>query len=100
VIQHITGELSYGPGVTVITVMLQSGGQLVSDFYAAIPLGLGFSLFDQPALFYVDSGNEATVVAGLFGNNNPVFNNSAQFVTLTGYELDCTVANCQPIASR
>jgi len=103
VVQHISGSISYVSAPTVITVDAFAGTTShLADFYAPIPPGLLFSQFDQPALFYVDSGQVATVFVALWGNLS-MFVTAAdivQAVTLTGYELDCTVANCAAIATQ
>jgi len=101
VVQHISGSISYNTAPTVITVGARSfGTEDVSDFYAPIPPGLAFSQFDWPALFYVDSGERATVTVTLYGNSSNFGGLERQSLTLTGYELDCTVAACAPIAAQ
>jgi len=99
VIQHISGTVFFtgtppAPG-TILTV---SGGGINSGFFLPVQ-GLDLIYFDQSVLFYVDSGNQLTVQIDAFTS---LFSVSAphQTVTLTGYELDCTVAACAPIATQ
>ena len=97
VVQHITGLVTFGVAPTVITVTTSSGATLVSNFYGPIPPGILSSQFDLPALFYVDASKAADVTVRLVGNGS-TFGGGTEQVTLTGYELDCTVAACAPIA--
>jgi hypothetical protein len=106
VVQHITGIVGYNTPPTVITVSTCVGGSCgsgetyVSNFYAPIPPGLLISQFDWPALVYVDSSTTAVATVELFGNSSHFGGPGIQKVTLTGYELDCTVAACAPIATQ
>jgi hypothetical protein len=99
VVQHITGIISYNNIPAVIRVTGLYGTTLVAAFYAPIQSADLFSQFDQPALFYIDSSQQAFFAITLDGG--PMFSQGLpQTLTLTGYELDCTVAACAPIATQ
>jgi hypothetical protein len=102
VIQHVSAYVVYTSAPTVIDVSISNGtATFASNFFAPIPTGTPSGLFDQPTLMYVDSGLEAVVTLTLYGGSSPSFAASfVQVVTLTGYELDCTVAACAPIAAQ
>jgi len=95
VVQHVAGQVQFNAVPNSILVDITCCGSLVSEFIAA-PIYPGPSGFDQPVLFYVDSSNSAIVEILLTG---AVFAGNS-FVTLTGYELDCTAAACAPIATQ
>jgi len=99
VVQHISGVDGLGRSATSVWVSFYASanpaGPKVSSFFAPQIVGGGLYAYDQPVLAYVDSGNSPTV--------EPVTNGDfqgEQYTTLTGYELDCTVAACAPIASQ
>jgi len=102
VVQHIAGVLDFNTVPTNISVLVVNGaGAFITQFFAPIPTGFGFSAFDQPVLFYIDSLQQAEVGVSLTGNGATFLGDGAsQIVTLTGYELDCTVAACAPIATQ
>jgi hypothetical protein len=100
VIQHISGQVFFaGTPPAPGTILAVSGGGVNAGFFLPL-VGLDLVYFDQSVLFYVDSGNQLTLLIEAF--NGALFNISAphQTVTLTGYELDCTVAACAPIATQ
>jgi hypothetical protein len=102
VVQHISGTLSVSslPAEVEVTV---KGTQDVGLTQFLAPIGIsGFSLFDQPTLFYVDPTDTISVsmnIRNATGSGVPVIE-SGPHVTVTGYELDCTVAACAPIATQ
>jgi hypothetical protein len=59
----------------------------------------GYSGRAAPSLFYVDASQQLDINAFL-GGNGAAFTNYTGFLTPTGYELDCTVAACAPIATQ
>ena len=71
----------------------------ITSFFAPIVSPFVFTTFDQPVLFYVDSGDHVTVEV-FIGENAFAGESTSQFVTLTGYEVDCVVATCAPIATQ
>jgi hypothetical protein len=93
VVQHISGAVGFtGPpiDVLILTAIVPNQGNIEGFAAPTLPT-LPVTTFDQPVLFYVDAGS--AVVAQVAASGNIVFSaNTIQFVTLTGYELDCTVA--------
>jgi hypothetical protein len=101
VIQHVSGLLQLNAVPTNIAVnFFETAGVGLTAEFLAPPSTI--SAFDHPLLFYVDSGTSVQVQVSIFSNNGATFvgGNAFQFVTLTGYELDCTVAACSPIATQ
>ena len=97
VVQHITGfDTFFGNNTPTFFYLIASVDNLsaVSSFFPPFQGILGYA-FDQPVLFYVDSGHTVAVIM----STDQVFN-GAGFMTLKGYELDCTVANCKAIATE
>ena len=101
VIQHVSGlvQLNAVPTNIAVNFFETAGVGLTAELLA--PLST-ISAFDQPLLFYVDSGTSVQVQVSIFSNAGAAFvgGNAFQFVTLTGYELDCAVAACSPIATQ
>jgi hypothetical protein len=56
-------------------------------------------MFDQPVLVYIDSSTSVQVEMILAGSGS-FFTAAEQLLVVTGYELDCTVAACAPIATQ
>jgi len=103
VVQHIAGFFQFSPVPTYVNVFASSPAPETS-FYTPVSNNgdtTGTSAFDQPVLLYVDSGQTVTVEAELFGNSGAFLTTvGLDFVAVSGYELDCTVANCAAIASQ
>jgi len=101
VVQHIGGIVDFNssPGDIEVEVFSNSF-PVITFFFAARPTVLNSSPLDQPVLFYVDSGDNVTVEVLLGNGANFSGDSTSQFVTLMGYELDCTVAACAPIATQ
>jgi len=100
VVQHIDGIVTFTTAPGGVAVLIQTGGHDITEFFPPNTVGLdGANGFDQPVLFYIDASSSAGV--GVTGSG-AIFmgGNSLQSVTLTGYELDCTVAACAPIATQ
>jgi len=102
VVQHIAGNVDFtSPAPSTIDVRILIGGVFISQFFAPIPAVQEHSGFDQPVLFYIDQLNSAQVSVLLGGLSVGPFDAGAlDVLTLTGYELDCTVAACAPIATQ
>jgi hypothetical protein len=101
VVQHIGGIVDFNTVPTNIEVLIIGSPQVfMTAFFAPpVPSGSLSSSFDQPVLFYIDENQFVSV--NVFINNGASFNGAQfvdQFVTLTGYELDCSVAPCAAIA--
>jgi len=97
VVQHIGGIVGFNSVPTQVSVLIAEGGFL-SAFFAPIPTRGLSSVFDQPVLFYVDSMGSVSVEVFLLGGAVFTGDSVSQFVTLTGYELDCSAAPCAAIA--
>lgn len=102
VIKHVSGALfTAAPSQTIVTVGPFNGAGLAFESFMVGP-GRGTSfpvetVFDQPVEFYFDQGQ--TVEVSLNATSTFISGTSA-LMTLTGYELDCTVAPCGPIQSK
>jgi hypothetical protein len=97
VVQHIVEEFVYTSEPTNIIVTAFNESTIPAFFLT--PSTLNESLVDQPALFYVDAGQFITlsiVVQGSMISQNGL----TPHATFIGYELDCTVAACAPIATQ
>jgi hypothetical protein len=100
VIQHISGIGSFTGTPTISYVNLKSNNQFVNFLVPTPnPGGRNFTAFDQPVLLYADPTDTVQVVWIVYGSSAS-FSGSNQQVTLIGYELDCTVAACAPIATQ
>lgn len=101
VIQHISGIVNFSGGNFATVVSLNNGSSLpLSTFLAAQANAITFNAFDQTAQAYFDPavfGGLIEVQVDLFGGTFPA-SPHAEFITLSGYELDCSVAACAPIA--
>jgi hypothetical protein len=97
VVQHISGEdeLIGQPTYFKVFASLSSGGFPISSFLPPLLTAQEDYEFDQPVSFYVDSGDSVQVEL----RSNSAFAGMGA-VTLTGYEVDCTVAACAPIATQ
>jgi hypothetical protein len=98
VVQHIGGFLNFTPPtppISIIATISTSG--LTSGISPITPQDTDIT-FDQPVLFYVDASNSVNVAVFLTGGQFSA--NGTEALTLTGYELDCTVAACAPIATQ
>jgi hypothetical protein len=97
VIQHIGGAIDFDAVATSSRFLITSAGSTISAFFTPTE-EQSFTIIDQPLLIYVDSSLsvavEAVVVGAAFSTGGQ------QILTLTGYELDCTVAACAPIATQ
>jgi hypothetical protein len=102
VVQHIGGILDFNTVPTNIAVFVQGGAAgFLTEFFAPIPTAFLFTAFDQPILFYVDALQSPQVQVFIIGNSTAFAGDStSQFVTLMGYELDCSVSPCSPIATQ
>jgi hypothetical protein len=102
VIQHITGIVGYNAAPSDIIVYVSpNSSTFVSEFLVPVSSSALSGGFDEPVLFYDDSGNIAVIQVVLIGNGATFAGDSTiQRVALTGYELDCTVAACSPIATQ
>ena len=96
VIQHVSGVIGFSTAPTSLVVSLNNGsGFPVSSFFAPFTT---FSAFDQQVEGYFDPGQIVEVRASMVGGTFPNPADSiSEVVTLSGYELDCTVAPCAPI---
>ena len=102
VIKHVSGALfTAASSQTIVTVGPFNGAGLAFESFLVGPgRGTNFpveTVFDQPVQFYFDQGQ--TVEVSLNATSTFVSGTSA-LMTLTGYELDCTVAPCGPIQSK
>jgi len=69
----------------------------IASFLSSSPI----SVFVQPVLFYVDASESVTVaLQDRTGTTHFLGADAASQVTLIGYELDCSVAACAPIATQ
>jgi hypothetical protein len=95
VVQHITGIGQFNAAPTKVSVVaLNTQGDPIMDFFA--PINGVASAFDQSVLFYVDAGINVFVTMAA-GPQTFAGGNLSQNIALTGYLLDCTIANCAPI---
>jgi len=106
VVLNVVGKLLFQNAPTEIDIeIIGAGGALVSAFQAPTPTGsaangTALSDFDAGVLVYVDPSMGSTeiqvsLIGGTFANSG-----TSGAITLTGYELDCTVAACAPIANQ
>ena len=97
VIQHVSSAglaWSGTPTPAFVGVSIFGHANTISGFSA--PIMGSVSTFDQSVLYYIDAGETPRVAAAATGF---VFSfNSAQFLMLSGYLLDCKVSACAPIA--
>jgi len=104
VVQHIGAYVAVNNiSASSFLVMINVQKSLVTTFVVPAPAlpstaTVFFGAFDQPVLFYVDSGGQVRVEIDVNSFNTTVALPAS--VTLTGYELDCNVANCAPIAAQ
>jgi len=102
VVQHIAGILDVTAGVHDTEVQVITG-EYASVFFEPVQTAVSgpMGAFERPILFYVDSSKSVGVIVAVTGGGT--FSPSAsalEQITLTGYELDCTVAACAPIATE
>jgi len=98
VVQHIGGTDGFlGQATFVQATVYFSTHPVAQKIEAFFPSFMGNSSygFDQPVLIYVDSGLSLEVVV----HTDASFD-AKGIMTLTGYELDCAVAACAPIATQ
>jgi len=99
VVQHISGNDSVSGTTTYVrllaAVVTPLGEFSASSFYSQFSNTAAFYASDQPVLFYVDAGSHVEV--GLVSDGTF---QGLGVVTLTGYDLDCTVAACATIAMQ
>jgi hypothetical protein len=101
VVQHIGGVLDFTAAPTTITVSIRDAASGLISGFSPIPTGDLTSAFDQSVLFYVEASNAVFEIdVALSGSAMFSGAGSAQVITLSGYELDCTVAACAPIATQ
>ena len=105
VVQHIAGLFTLNSGaqsVLVAVAPFNSPTLLTSFVTPAIQSAtVANAAFDQPVLFYLDHSQVATLVATTINaTNSATFFPGQQTIALTGYELDCNVAPCSPIAQQ
>ena len=100
VVQHISGLVGFTAVPSYVEVQVAVSGVPLPAFFAPVPPGNNdlFSAIDQPALFYVDA--PGSVQVDVTGAGTTFHSSSPQFVTLTGYELDCTEVACASIATQ
>jgi hypothetical protein len=95
VIQHVSsGELVFNGTPASVGVSLSGHADNQSGFLA--PFAGQLSAFDQPVLYYLDSGEVPSVGVGPSGVTFAGI--AGQFIMLSGYLLDCKVSPCAPIA--
>jgi hypothetical protein len=101
VIQHVSGIVSFGGTTNAVWVQLNNGsGAPVSTFFTPQAPAVSFSAFDQTVQAYFDPaafGGVIEVAVSLIGGTFPG-SGSAEIITLSGYELDCNLAPCAPVA--
>lgn len=102
VIQHISGIVDFVGTPSATWVQLNNGsGMPVSTFFAPMVPLISFSAFDQTVQTYFDPAVSAGIIevqVNLVGGATFPGGGPAEIITLSGYELDCTVAPCAPIA--
>lgn len=95
VIQHVSAEVNFQSdvnGLVQVLVAVAGNSEGSSNFLA--PFSLNLTLFDQLVQLYADGGATPNVQFVADGGL-PVSSGS---VTLMGYLLDCTAAQCATIA--
>lgn len=101
VIQHISGVMSFSGTNNATWVQLNNGsGFPVSTFFAPQAPSISFNAFDQTVQTYFDPavfGGIIEVQVNLLGGTFPA-SGFVEGIILSGYELDCNVAPCAPIA--
>jgi len=95
VVQHTTGFGGFNSTPTSVTATVLTGNSVLAALFPPFTSSSARLFFAQPVLFYVDSGSSATVDI-----ESDVEFVGQGAVTLIGYELDCTVAACAPIAAQ
>jgi len=102
VVQRINGYVQFNASPSYVEVQVGTGAfgaNFLSAFFVSAPAGVFSTVIDQPALFYVDASGVVRIA--ITGQGTTFAGASAaQFLTLTGYELDCTVAACAGIATQ
>ena len=95
VIQHIGGYDAFNATPTALQSIVElDGTTIMSSFF--MPTSNSLYAIDQPEMFYVDAGHHVELFLEIYGGNFSGIGN----LTLTGYELDCTVAACAAIATQ
>jgi hypothetical protein len=101
VILHLMGNIavstsstSFVAGTSPISGTFLIGSGTIFRFNSAAPV-FGFNSLNDAVQLYVDAGN----APGVAISTNGEFLLDPQ-ISLTGYELDCTVAACAPIATQ
>ena len=96
VIQHVSGNLSTLDPVadgTRVLISISNKAQFTSFPVTPFIPGVFVGGFDQPVQFYVDGGQIPTLQVNIGVSQLNIFN-----PTIIGYELDCAIASCAPIA--
>jgi hypothetical protein len=102
VVEHVSGLIQTTPTPPFIAVTFfapRSVGGLVANFLVPSVDFNGFEAigaFDRQVLMFYDQAQEPSVLVFAGGATFPSALN--QFITLSGYLLDCSVASCQPMA--
>jgi hypothetical protein len=103
-LQHVSGlvDVLTPPTQLQVTVTLSPfpplGFLVVAGFTApTVNISGQEQVFDGHVLFYVDPGQSVTMGVFLPGGTY-AGGLAAQTVVLTGYAVDCSVANCAPVA--
>jgi len=103
VVQQISGAATFSEVPSEnIWVTAQSaalfGTNSFLNFYE--PASNSDLAFLQPALFYLDASESVTITVEDRSGHATFLGSSPNYVSLTGYELDCTVAACAAIATQ
>lgn len=103
VLQHVSGVVPFSfnalPTYMWVNVFSYGVGSVNFNVPIASSLGSGTTdVFDQPTLFYFDAGQTpqiSFISDGTFAGAGRAF-----WLSLVGYELDCTAAPCSAMASQ
>jgi len=101
-VQQVSGDVSVFGNLTQILVSVGLSGFSSSGFitgFTAPPALIpdGSHPFNEKVLFYFEGGQFVTVFVALLGGATYAGGFEDQAVVLTGYAVDCTVANCAPV---
>jgi hypothetical protein len=89
---HNGPQLGTGPFPVSVRIGLNGPSGSIAQFYWNLESNGSYVL---PVSAYLDAGVSMVVIDSIFGSS---YNNGSQFITLTGYMLDCTAAPCAAIA--
>jgi len=101
VVQHVSGLLNFQTQPADVLVLLKRQNSLpISSFFAPAPPLLLLSAFDQPVEAFFSDGQIIEVQVILTNGTFKAGALNINEITISGYELDCSSAACEPIQPK